>query len=132
MRDEKVIAMQKIDNANFEMKVYVINFGAPVYKRKYRYLPTTIEVDYTPLKEGKRLSFSIRGWSEDCFKKRMHLGGYATGTTSFPLKKRFVIKVPCDLVHEVQKIIFLVEIYSNLITHKGIKREFTIRHKIED
>lgn len=127
----RVLATKRIDKQEFEMKVSVLHFGEPVNRRRYRYVPTLLEVEYKPLVHCRR-SFAIKGYSEQCYKKKLHFGGHATGTTSFPLKKRYVIKVPCDLVSESQRIIIHIEVYRNVSTHKGIVSELYVKHQLED
>ena len=129
--DYEVLAMKKITNKEFEMKLSLLTLDREVSKRKFRYLYGVIEVDYKPIKPGRR-SFTIRGWSEDSFKKKTRFGGYGSATTSFPLKKRYLLKIPCDLVKEYQRIIVRTEIYDNVLTHKGsTKVDIIVKHKFE-
>ena len=129
--DCKPIVTKKIEKKDYVFKFDILHFSSPIYRRKFRYLKALIEVEYKPL-EQIRKCFILKGWSADCFKKKMRFGFRATGTSSFPYKKRYIIKVPCDLVKEEQRLMFNIEIYTNLARGKADTLEFQVKHRLDE
>lgn len=119
----------RVDNKNYKFKVDVLDFKEPVNKRKCRYIPTLVEVDFNTSKK-ERVSFTLRGWSRSCKIPKLRQG-HAGNTSSFNYTKRYLLKVPVEYEKEDFGLIFRIEVYSNVFTHGGAHKEVQYHYNMK-
>lgn len=108
---------------NYNFKVSILKFSPikkTLFKRNF-YLPTLVEVEYNP-KDQTRRSFTLVGWASKVINRRIMFNS-AKDTTSFAMKKRYLIRVPVVEDEITSRITFRLEVYSNIFTKKGDNKE---------
>lgn len=119
----KSILDLNLNKKEYSFKVSVLKFyptKKTLFKRNF-YLPTLVEIEYSP-KDEKRRSFTLVGWASKVINRRIAFSS-AKDTTSFPMKKRYLIRVPIVEDELISRLTFRLEVYSNIFTKNGDNKE---------
>ncbi len=128
-QEYKTIVQHKIEQSDYTFAIRVLHFDKKKLSiKKVPYLPAIIEIDFNPLKENTRMSFTVSATSATAATKRI-LFSPAKFTSSFPLKQRYLLRVPIVEDEPIQRIVFRIEAYKNVFSKEGKQVEF--QHKLD-